>query len=290
MLSHWAKSWTVGLVITVPPSPKKEQCNKCGHEEHFPGSKCPATSRACNYCETKGHYASKCYKKQQEAAAANLIDEKKEATSGSNTNSNDTYEISQIINHLETTKHERNRHSMRVLTNDQKVLWQPDTGTQRDVWDKKLFHKFEKCGNGAIPLIPTSTRLYAYGSDKPLDVIVTFKAVLATGKHMFDTEIYVTSETAAYPLLSEQSAAALGLIHYNESFLVHQLTKPSQKMLETKRQAIIDMISANLEVFTGKICKVKTKDVSLMIDHTVQLVVQKQHRVPCNLRDVPKIR
>ncbi len=140
------------------------------------------------------------------------MDEKKEATSGSDTDSDDAYEISQIINHVKMRKKPS---FMRVLTNGQEVLWQPDTGTQRDVWNEKVFHKFEKkCGNGAIPLIPTSTRLYAYGSDKPLDVIGSFKAVLAASECTFDTETYVMSETTAYPLLSEQSAAALGLIHY----------------------------------------------------------------------------
>ena len=171
--SHGAKSWTVGLVITwrsqrwawvkrrYPHPQRKSSATRAGMRSN-PRVRMPCHFKSLQLCKKKRHYASKCYKKQREAAAANLIDEKKEATSGSNTDSDDAYETSQIINHVKTRKKPS---LMKVLTNGQEVLWQPDTGTQRDVWDEKLFHKFEKkCGNGAIKLIPISKRLHAYGS------------------------------------------------------------------------------------------------------------------------------
>ena len=64
------------------------------------------------------------------------------------------------------------------------------------------------------------------------------------------------------------------------------LSEPCKKVLAmTRRQKIADMIMDNPEVFTGKIGKAKTNEVSLMIDDSVTPVVQKQRRIPVNLSD-----
>ena len=175
---------------------------------------------------------------------------------------------------------------MRVLTNDQEVLWQPDTGTQKNVWDEAHFRTFEKKTRKTVKLSPTNIKLFAYGGKTPLSVIGSFKAILTAGDRTIDTEIYVTSEPSAYPLLSEQSAKQLELVQYNESFLVKQVSEPGKKVPATaRRQKIADMIVANPEVFTGKIGKAKMNEVSLMIDDNVTPVVQKPRRIPFNLLD-----
>ncbi|CAB4026068.1 Hypothetical predicted protein [Paramuricea clavata] len=58
----------------------------------------------------------------------------------------------------------------------------------------------------------------------------------------------------------------------------------------TRRQKIADMIMDNPEVFTGKIGKAKTNEVSLMIDDSVTPVVQKQRRIPVNLSERAEIK
>ena len=54
-------------------------------------------------------------------------------------------------------------------------------------------------------------------------------------------------------------------------------------LTKTRRQRVADMIAENSGVFTGKIGKAKTNEVTLMIDDSVKPVVQKQRRVPVNL-------
>ena len=180
---------------------------------------------------------------------------------------------------------------MRVLTNDQEVLWQPDTGTQKNVWDEAHFRSFEKKTRKTVKLSPTNIKLFAYGGKTPLSVIGSFKAVLTVGDRTINTKINVTSEPSAYPLLSEQSAKQLQLVQYNESFLVKQISEPGKKVLATaRRQKIADMIVDNPEVFTGKIGKAKMNEVSLMIDDNVTSVVQKPRRIPFNLLDRQKTR
>jgi hypothetical protein len=255
-----------------------DQCNRCGHENHFPASECPAITRICNYCKKKGHYASKCFRKQKEAGMKR-IEAEPQTDTGTDTNSDtDEYDTAKIelVNNLRM----REKPSlMRVCTYDHEGLWQPDTGTQKDVWDEAHFRSFKE-------KTLTNIKLFAYGGKTPLVVIGSFKAVLTAGDQTVDTEIYVTSEPLAYPLLSEQSAKQLQLIRYNEKFLKKRVSEPCTKVLPmTRRQKIADMIRDNPEVFTGKIGKAKTNELSLMIDDSVIPVVQKQRRIPVNLSD-----
>ena len=66
---------------------------------------------------------------------------------------------------------------MRIQTNGQEVIWQPNTGTQRNVWDESYFRQFQKLCKKVIPLKTTSIKLFAYGSKIPLPV-GCFHAVL----------------------------------------------------------------------------------------------------------------
>ncbi|CAB4025876.1 Hypothetical predicted protein [Paramuricea clavata] len=166
------------------------------------------TSYAMSYTR-KGHYASKCFKKQKEAGIKRIEAEPQTDTRNDTNSDTDEYDTAKIelVNNLGM----REKPSlMRVRTNDQEALWQPDTGTQKD-------------------------------------------AVLTAGDRTVDTEIYVTSEPSAYPLLSEQSAKQLQLIRYNEKFLVKRVSEPCKKVLAmTRRQKIADMIMDNPEVFTDR--------------------------------------
>ena len=109
---------------------------------------------------------------------------------------------------------------MRIQTDGQQVVWQPDTGTQRNVWDEVQFFTFQQQCKKAIPLQTTDIKLFAYGGKVPLSVVGCFDAVLKAGDCETRAEIYVTKESSTHPLLSELSAKLLGLIKYNESFLV----------------------------------------------------------------------
>ena len=150
--------------MIVPP----DQCNRCGHEKHFPASECPVATKICNYCKKKGHYASKCFKKQNEAGVRRIEGEPQANTE--NDSDTDEYDEGRIelVNNLGM----REKPSlMRVRTNDQEVLWQPDTGTQKNVWDEAHFRSFEKNTRKTIKLLPTNIKLFAYGGKKPLLVM-----------------------------------------------------------------------------------------------------------------------
>ena len=191
------------------------KCNKCGHEKHFPSTECPAASRTCNYCKKKGHYASVCFKKQNIKVLDDF--EGKSVIPNDDTNT-DTDECN--VSMIDVLSLRSKPSLMRIQTDGQQVVWQPDTGTQRNVWDEVQFRMFQQQCKKAIPLQTTDIKLFAYGSKVPLSVVGCFDAVLKAGDCETRAEIYVTKESSTHPLLSELSAKLLGLIKYNESFLV----------------------------------------------------------------------
>ena len=85
--------------------------------------------------------------------------------------------------------------------------------------------------------------------------------MLKAGDHEIKTEIYVTQESSTYPLLSESFAKSLGLIKYNESFLVKHLindqkslSDPCRAMLHgVKRQEIADLIVSNVSFLVARL-------------------------------------
>ena len=86
--------------------------------------------------------------------------------------------------------------------------------------------------------------LYPYGSKQRLNVKGKFPATLRVGDRMVDTEIYVTEEQSKYPLVSEDSAIALGLVQYNEEYIVKSVRDKESPTLE-------EIVREYPEVFLG---------------------------------------
>ena len=76
---------------------------------------------------------------------------------------------------------------MKVDMNGHEVCWQPDTGTQKDIWDENQFRSFEEQCGISILLKPSNIKLYAYGSRQPLLVVGTFEATLSAGQRRHET-------------------------------------------------------------------------------------------------------
>ena len=125
--------------------------------------------------------------------------------------------------------------------------------------------------------------MHIYGSETKLDIVGCFEAELQAGKKKVQTTIYVSKEKSRHPLLSEASGEALGLVKYNDKFKVKQVEQKTIKGTERRKQ-IEEILEKNQEVFSGKIGKFKGNKVTLMIDETVQPIVQKCRPIPDNLR------
>ena len=102
-----------------------------------------------------------------------------------------------------------------IETSGVKMIWQPDTAASREIMGPRQWRKFCKNSPEACKLDPSTTRLFAYGGDRPLQLKGQFKARLAAGQHSVETIIIVTEDESCYPLLSGKTAEKLGLVSYN---------------------------------------------------------------------------
>ena len=248
------------------PEAKAKRCDRCGYDEHLgPKSTCPALSRECNICHRTGHIASKCSSRPPVRKLDFKAREDSDTESDGYTSKIDVLRVGSQVS------------LMKVTTNGVEIRWQPDTGTQKDIWDTDQLRRYEKEQGRQEELQHTDISLYPYGSETSLTVMGKFPAKLNAGDIEIATTIYVTKEKSTYPLLSEESAVALGLIAYNEEFVVrHVAQKPGSTMQE-------EVIKAYPDVFADRIGKYTARQVEIMVDKTVAPVVQKARRIPVNL-------
>ena len=254
-------------------------CPRCGYANHENQNQCPANGRTCNFCKKQGHFSSVCFKKQK---PVKQVEEKTADDSTDTDSSDDEYACK-----VEGIKKVSGKTTlMRVMTNDVEVLWQPDTGATKDIWDEIQLKNYERSSKSKVNLQPTNVQLYAYGSKKSLTVLGKFEAKLKAGEYSTLATIYVTKESSSYPLLSETTSERLNLVKYNEEFMVKKIGGTPEKFnAEGMRPEIASMIRENKEVFSGKIGRSKTRQVKIMIDDTIKPVVQKPRRIPYNLMD-----
>ena len=102
--------------------------------------------------------ASKCFKKQKEAGVRRIEGEPQANTE--NDSDMDEYDVAKIEPGNNLGMREKPS-LMRVRTNDQEVLGQSDTGTQKNVWDEAHFRSFEKKTRKTVKLSATNIKLFA---------------------------------------------------------------------------------------------------------------------------------
>ena len=254
-------------------------CSRCGYEAHDNQNQCPANGRTCNYCKKQGHFASKCFKKSVKA-----VEERQQGDS-SDTDSSDDEEGRSFK--VEGVKKVSGKPTlMRIMTNGFETLWQPDTGATKDIWAESHLRGYENQYKCKVELQPTNVRLYAYGSKSSLDVMGKFEAKLQAGECSTMSTIYVTREPSSHPALSEDTSKKLNLVKYNKEFMVKKVGGSTPKMdLKNVRPEVASMIQEHKEVFSGKIGKSNTRQVTIMIDESIKPVVQKPRRIPYNLME-----
>ena len=257
----------------------KTTCTKCGYNVHYRG-KCPAKDQVCNFCDKRGHYESVCFNKKKKKQQAKAVT--KEESESSETESEDgSVAAIERVNKIRTL--------MKVVTKGVTTKWQPDTGTDRDLMDEPNMLALQKRLKKRIKLRPSNISLYAYGSNTKLDILGCFEATLKAGDKEIQSTIYVTKEKSPHPLLSEQSAKALGLVAYNEKFRVKKVEETkggkTTDAKDNQRKRIKEILKDNQEIFSGKIGKFTDGQISLLIDKSVEPVVQKCRPIPDNLRE-----
>ncbi|XP_038049667.1 uncharacterized protein K02A2.6-like [Patiria miniata] len=137
-----------------------------------------------------------------------------------------------------------------------------DTGASVDVMSQRTFDTLKI----TPPLTkPIHTRVYAYNSDKPLQITGTFEALVTHKENISSATFFVVAGNCD-TLLSFNTALALKIVHI--SYAV---------------QHDGDILSKYADRFEG-IGKLKDTKCKLHIDETVRLVTQPHRRIPFHVR------
>ena len=254
-------------------------CPQCGYTKHSKDGKCPAESQACSKCKKKGHFAKMCYTgKNKQRQGINKVEQAPKYDSedtDSDGEKPDPHNIKKI-----TVKNVSEKTTlMKIMLNDSNTVWQPDTGTKKNLMTETHFKKYVNSTNQNIQLKPTNTQLYAYGSEDQLTVLGKFKGSFKAGSKEVKDTIYVTKEESEHPLISENTAIQLGLVTYNKQFIVNKTT--SKKSMEAEE----NIKQEYPELFTGEIGKFNGGEIELMVNPDVRPVAQRPRRIPVNMAE-----
>jgi len=266
-------------------------CRNCGGEKHANfREECPAVGRTCNYCKRQGHFAKVCLSKM-----VNQVSEMKCTTTTSReSDTDDSGDEADYVDKIEEVNsvHGNRVPLLNIKTQGYDVVWQPDTGASRDIWSAKHVKQYERDTGTKVQLQPSKVQLFAYGQDKPLRLKGQFEAKVGAGEKSVCTQIIVTDNDSRYPLLSEETARELGVVSYDQRYMVKSIVEDDkrrkreqealQAAISNARPEVRDIIKKYPKVFSGKIgCAPKT--VKIMIDGDKQPIAQRGRKIPYNL-------
>ena len=293
----------------------KSVCFRCKSPHHLASDKrCPARGRTCKICGRKGHYAGAkfCSSTTNPAATTRSITNhsaptrrfKKKPSSTNAIESGGQYHeedySSDSADYLFAVNEENSNTTIATAdaSNDQvnftrssmtlvslnghaeKVLI--DSGAAGNVMDKRTANRVKASGHCGSKVVPTSKKLTAFGSNKPLDLLGEMHVTISANSKTLKTLFYVYNGSST-TLLGRDTAIQLGLLRLG----------PSDAEVNTCGSDSHDGTSAQAfqrkypQCFNG-VGKLKDFNVSLHINPNVDPVAQSVRRIPFGLRDLAK--
>ena len=171
-----------------------------------------------------------------------------------------------------------------------------DSGATVNLIDEDAWSKVQK-RNKSIMLQKSTSRIYPYGSDKPLELKGQFTTTLES-KTRFMPAVIQVAKGKAGNLLNCHTACELGLIRLHVNHIDNEpaatpqapphTTMPSQLAQQINPESptfIQDMLHKYRNLWKdGRIGKLKDFEVKLHIHPSVQPVIQKQQHISFHLR------
>ena len=202
----------------------------------------------------------------------------------------------------------------KIRVNSVEINFIVDTGATVDVIDSKTYDRLKS----SVKLCKSTTKIFAYGSNKPLPLKGEFQATVESNKRYTVSVIHVV-EGGSGNLLSAKTAQDLALIQLvNKVTELEMPPKPEVSKPEVSKPETQPILPGNTEntdkqqpmphastpkcedqeiqkiidkyatVFVGE-GKLNTQQVGLHINENIKPVVQPQRRIPYHIRnDVSK--
>ncbi|KAK3733402.1 hypothetical protein QZH41_002706 [Actinostola sp. cb2023] len=170
---------------------RKVECYGCGRKGHYSRDpQCPAKGKTCNHCGKPGHFANKCREKNRDGKVNCIGSEEGE------------YAFS--------VKSRGCMEKLEVTVGGRKVQMVIDSGASANIIDKELWNSLKEKKIKCISS-KSNKKLYAYGSEKSLNVLGSFTALTGIGKSETQAEFIVIDGTGE-PLLGRETASELGVL------------------------------------------------------------------------------
>ena len=262
------------------------KCNFCDQHHAFGRNNCPASGKTCNTCRKRGHFTAKCHSMQKK----DTLDSNNQTMK---TSRKPPPSLKQVVEAQDddsssdddwvkalSTDEEDNTYSPTVKCelNGVKIKLDVDSCSSANLLDVLQ----DRLSTGAkISLFKPTTNLFAYGNHEiPLDG--SFSAKLRsfqTSKVITAKFLVVKGETKSGPLLSLRSSIDLGLLQINNQ----KVNVNAVDISDIKCNNVENIVEEYNDRFEG-LGKHALYKAKLIIDHSVEPVVQKQRKISYNLK------
>ena len=184
-------------------------CYRCGAKDHYSRDPhCPAIGKECSKCHKRDHFAKVCKTKRVNCVDLGDLDlGHQDGASGRSSDRHDhEYAFRIGVNTVNTDD------LLEVEMGGVKLHVLADSGAYSNVIDEQTWEQLKakhiKCTSNAAP---QNKQIYAYASDKPLEIKGTFECEVRAGKGREKAE-FVVVKGRGVPLLGKQTATKLGMM------------------------------------------------------------------------------
>ena len=246
----------------------KGACYRCGAKDHYcRDPQCPAMGRECSKCHKKDHFAKVCKTKRVNCVDLGDLDLGHQGGASGRSSDRHAHEYAFRIG-VNTVNTD---YLLEVEMGGVKLHVRADSGAYSNIIDERTWEQLKakhiKCTSNSAP---QNKQIYAYASDKPLEIKGTFECEVRAGKGREKAEVVVVRGRGV-PLLGKQTATKLGMMKVRID--VGVVTSHAEQFRHEFP-----------EVFTG-LGKMKDTQITLHIDPSVTPVAQLLHRTPFPLRE-----